>query len=135
MFFESNMIGLWFFLESDQKEQEEEDSDPPVVATNFFRIIENSIMTFYLFLKMDKKKSGSALNFFGVHGQDESPLQQTLTSLDKVWYDLSFWLFVTQARNLIDATLNTFQLCYCLTIVLNMEKIHSPSLTIFSWPL
>eukprot|EP00268_Persea_americana_P006066 TRINITY_DN12135_c0_g1_i1.p1 TRINITY_DN12135_c0_g1~~TRINITY_DN12135_c0_g1_i1.p1 ORF type:complete len:122 (+),score=32.17 TRINITY_DN12135_c0_g1_i1:779-1144(+) len=40
-------------------------------------------MTFCLFLKMDKKKSGSALHIFGAHGQAQSYLQQTLTALDK----------------------------------------------------
>lgn len=40
-------------------------------------------MTFRLFLKMDKKKSG-VLNLFGGHNQVESSLQQIQTSLDKV---------------------------------------------------
>ncbi|XXG51465.1 hypothetical protein AAC387_Pa03g0019 [Persea americana] len=71
------------FRESDQKQLEEGHIDTPVLANDLFGIIENSIMTFCLFLKMDKKKSGSALHIFGAHGQAQSYLQQTLTALDK----------------------------------------------------
>lgn len=72
---------------------EEEHIDTPVLANDLFRIIENSIMTFCLFLKMDKKKSGSALHIFGAYGQAQSYLQQTLTALDKVSSDHSFFFF------------------------------------------
>ncbi|XP_010263215.1 PREDICTED: uncharacterized protein LOC104601547 [Nelumbo nucifera] len=65
----------------DQKEFEEE-SDLPVLASDLIRIIEDSILTFRLFLKMDKKKS-SALSLFGGQNQIESPLHQIKSSLEK----------------------------------------------------
>ncbi|XP_077222949.1 uncharacterized protein LOC143856570 [Tasmannia lanceolata] len=66
----------------DQKEKEEEDSDNPVLAADLIRIIESSILTFHLFLKIDKKKTGSILHLFGGN-QASSYLQQVQTSLDK----------------------------------------------------
>ncbi|XP_058068341.1 uncharacterized protein LOC131217437 [Magnolia sinica] len=71
------------FLGSDQKEQEEEDSGMLVLANDLIKVIENSIMTFLLFLKSDKKNSGGVLNLFRGNNQAENSLQQIQASLDK----------------------------------------------------
>ncbi|OVA19223.1 Ribosomal protein L34Ae [Macleaya cordata] len=73
---------------SDKKERgeegvEEEESDAPVLTSDLIRIIEASILTFHLFLKMDKKKPSKILNLFGGQNQIASPLQQIQSSLDK----------------------------------------------------
>eukprot|EP00268_Persea_americana_P029182 TRINITY_DN28243_c0_g1_i2.p1 TRINITY_DN28243_c0_g1~~TRINITY_DN28243_c0_g1_i2.p1 ORF type:complete len:429 (+),score=117.98 TRINITY_DN28243_c0_g1_i2:609-1895(+) len=68
--------------ESDQRELEEGCSDSLVLAADLIKIIGSSIMTFRLFLKMDRKKSG-VLNLFGGLNQVESSLQQIQTSLGK----------------------------------------------------
>ncbi|XP_042498163.1 uncharacterized protein LOC122076735 isoform X2 [Macadamia integrifolia] len=64
-------------------QNKEEEADSPVLASDLIRIIEDSILTFRLFLKMDKKKSGSVLNLFGGQSQIASPLQQIQSFLEK----------------------------------------------------
>ncbi|XP_010259880.1 PREDICTED: uncharacterized protein LOC104599166 [Nelumbo nucifera] len=61
----------------------EEGSDLAVHASDLIRIIEESILTFRVFLKMDKKKSGGVLNLFGGQNQVASPLQEIKSSLEK----------------------------------------------------
>lgn len=72
------------FLGSDQQSTEDEDSDMRVLAADLIRIMENSILTFHLFLKRDKKKSSGALNPFGNQNQHATPLHQVQSSLEKV---------------------------------------------------
>ncbi|KAM0001220.1 hypothetical protein Hdeb2414_s0385g00882561 [Helianthus debilis subsp. tardiflorus] len=62
----------------------EEESDMLVRAPDLIRIIESSILTFQMFIKMDKKKKKSR-NLFGGQGQNQmaTPLQQVQSSLDK----------------------------------------------------
>ncbi|KAK1289875.1 hypothetical protein QJS10_CPB18g00068 [Acorus calamus] len=55
----------------------------PVLATDMRKIIEECILTFRCFLKMDKKKSGGVLHLFRGHNQVVSSLQQIQASLDK----------------------------------------------------
>ena len=62
----------------------EVDSDKPILAIDLIKIIEDSILTFRFFLKMDKKKSGG---FFRAHSP-RSSLQQVQASLEKVCYML-----------------------------------------------
>lgn len=62
----------------------EEESDFLVLASDLIRIIESSILTFHLFLKMDKKKSSGVLNLFGGQNQTATPLQQIQSFLEKV---------------------------------------------------
>ncbi|KAJ0985176.1 hypothetical protein J5N97_003532 [Dioscorea zingiberensis] len=57
--------------------------DSPILAPELIKIMEDSILTFCQFLKMDKKKSGSSLNLFGGHDQLASSLHQVQSSLDK----------------------------------------------------
>ncbi|KAG6474275.1 hypothetical protein ZIOFF_068200 [Zingiber officinale] len=56
-----------------------EDSDEPVLATDLIKIIEESILTFLLFLRMDKKKSG----FLFQVQSSRNPLQQLQASFEK----------------------------------------------------
>ncbi|XP_044495792.1 uncharacterized protein LOC123218404 [Mangifera indica] len=65
-----------------EKETEEEESNFAVLASDLIKIIESSIMTMYLFLKMDKTKSG-VLNLFGNQSQIASPVHQVQSSLEK----------------------------------------------------
>ncbi|KAJ0817008.1 hypothetical protein HanPI659440_Chr00c09g0721801 [Helianthus annuus] len=65
------------------QEMTEEESDMLVRAPDLIRIIESSILTFQMFIKMDKKKKSR--NLFGGQGQNQmaTPLQQVQSSLDK----------------------------------------------------
>ncbi|KAK4267719.1 hypothetical protein QN277_024462 [Acacia crassicarpa] len=68
---------------SDQPSAEEH-SDIRVLAPDLIRIIEHSILTFFLFLKRDKKKpSGGVINLFGNQNQLATPLQQVQSNLEK----------------------------------------------------
>ncbi|KAB1218251.1 hypothetical protein CJ030_MR3G026131 [Morella rubra] len=68
---------------SDTREAEEEESDLTILAPDLIRIVESSILTFHLFMKMDKKKSSGVLHLFGSHNQFATPLQQVQSSLEK----------------------------------------------------
>ncbi|XVF74934.1 hypothetical protein PTKIN_Ptkin13bG0149800 [Pterospermum kingtungense] len=72
-----NIIG------SDQKEKVEEESDYLVLAPDIIRIIESSILTFQMFVKMDKKKNSGVLNLFGNQNPMATPLQQVQSLLEK----------------------------------------------------
>lgn len=75
---------------SDKKETEEEESDLVVLAPDLIKIVESSILTFHLFMKIDKKKSSGVLRLFGNQNQLATPLQQIQSSLEKVRsYDIS----------------------------------------------
>lgn len=69
---------------SDTREAEEEESDLTILAPDLIRIVESSILTFHLFMKMDKKKSSGVLHLFGSHNQLATPLQQVQSSLEQV---------------------------------------------------
>lgn len=66
---------------SDEKEVKEEESDLKVLAPDLIKTIESSILTFHLFLKMDKRKSGGVRDLFGGQTQLATPLQQVQSSL------------------------------------------------------
>ncbi|KAM6589829.1 hypothetical protein CsatA_012434 [Cannabis sativa] len=68
---------------SDQKELEGEESPLTVLAADLIKIMESSILTFHLFLKMDKKKSSGSLNLFGNQNHNATPLHQIQSSLEK----------------------------------------------------
>ncbi|XP_073152449.1 uncharacterized protein [Henckelia pumila] len=61
----------------------EEASDIIVLASDFIRIIESSILSFHQFVKMDKKKSSSSRNLFGTQNQMATPVEQIQSSLEK----------------------------------------------------
>ncbi|KAL5974176.1 hypothetical protein ACLOJK_030839 [Asimina triloba] len=87
------------FQGSDQRGQED-NSESPVFASDLRKEIENAIMTFRLFLKSDKKKSGSVLNLFGGNNQAENSLQQIQASLDKQQRHRSHFLLSMEPRAL-----------------------------------
>ncbi|MED6168983.1 hypothetical protein PIB30_017128 [Stylosanthes scabra] len=59
------------------------DSDMRVLAPDLVKIIESCILTFHLFLKRDKKKSGGVINLFGNQSQLATPLHQVQSTLEK----------------------------------------------------
>ncbi|KAK6787349.1 hypothetical protein RDI58_015874 [Solanum bulbocastanum] len=67
-------------LGSDQKKLE--DDELPVLAPDLLKVIESSILTFRLFVKMDKKSS-SVRNLFGSQNQMTTPVHQVQCSLEK----------------------------------------------------
>ena len=62
----------------------EEETDYLVLAPDIIRIIESLILTFQLFVKMDKKRHSSILNLFGNQNLMATPLQQVQSLLEKV---------------------------------------------------
>ncbi|KAK8681454.1 hypothetical protein V6N13_053857 [Hibiscus sabdariffa] len=64
---------------SDQKAKVEEESDYLVLAPDIIRIIESIILTFQLFVKIDKKKH----SLFGNQNPMATPLQQVKSLLEK----------------------------------------------------
>ena len=65
----------------------EKDTDFTVLAEDLIKLLESSILTFNVFLKMDKKKpNGVTTNLFGNHNNMNSttPLQLVQSSIDKV---------------------------------------------------
>ncbi|CAL1386765.1 unnamed protein product [Linum trigynum] len=67
----------------DGKDARELDSDSVVRALDLIRVIESAILTFHLFVKMDKKKSNAGITFFGNQNQIATPLQMIQSSIDK----------------------------------------------------
>ncbi|KAJ8560161.1 hypothetical protein K7X08_004219 [Anisodus acutangulus] len=65
---------------SDQKKLE--DDELPVLAPDLLKVIESSILTFRLFVKMDKKAS-TVRNLFGSQSQIATPVHQIQCSLEK----------------------------------------------------
>ncbi|CAN0840189.1 hypothetical protein LINGRAHAP2_LOCUS2754 [Linum grandiflorum] len=65
------------------KEAEELESDSMVHAPDLIRVLENSILTFQLFVKMDKKKQNAVITLFGNQNQIATPLQMIQSSIDK----------------------------------------------------
>ncbi|KAL0855565.1 hypothetical protein Bca101_060718 [Brassica carinata] len=63
----------------------EKDTDFMVLADDLIRIIEISILTFNVFLKMDKKKPNGIIHMFGNnnHISSTTPLQLVQSSIDK----------------------------------------------------
>ncbi|ESQ47858.1 hypothetical protein EUTSA_v10020782mg [Eutrema salsugineum] len=71
---------------SDKKEMEK-DTDFMVIADDLIKIIESSILTFNVFLKMDKKKPNGVIHLFGNHNNNHmnstTPLQLVQSSVEK----------------------------------------------------
>jgi Protein of unknown function (DUF1666) len=72
----------------DRGDQPRDESDPAVAATDLIKVLEDSILTFRLFLKKDKTKSAA---LFGAHSAAGSSLHQVQTSLDKVYIIYRFF--------------------------------------------
>ncbi|XP_010508706.1 PREDICTED: uncharacterized protein LOC104785224 [Camelina sativa] len=67
---------------SDKKEMEK-DTGFMVLADDLIQIIESSILTFNVFLKMDKKKPNGGIHLFGNNMNSTTPLQLVQSSIDK----------------------------------------------------
>jgi hypothetical protein len=67
---------------ADKKENTEDETEPSIFASDLIKLLEESILTFRLFLKKDKKKSSAS-----AHGHNGSSIQQVQSSLDKVFLD------------------------------------------------
>ncbi|XP_072973104.1 uncharacterized protein [Typha angustifolia] len=76
----SKLLQVPSFEGSHQEEHVEDDLEPAVLASNLIKVMEESILTFRLFLKMDKRKSST---LFRSHSHAGSSLQQVQASLDK----------------------------------------------------
>ncbi|KAJ7962663.1 Ribosomal protein L34Ae [Quillaja saponaria] len=70
-------------IQGSDQQGTEDDSDTRVLAPDLIRIIENAILTFHRFLKIDKKKSSGVRNMFGNQNQLVTPLQQIQSSIEK----------------------------------------------------
>lgn len=70
----------------------EKDTDFMVFADDLIKIIESSILTFNVFLKMDKKKPNGVIHLFGNHNTNHmtttTPLQLVQSSIEKVRFSL-----------------------------------------------
>ncbi|GAB2293067.1 hypothetical protein Dimus_027285 [Dionaea muscipula] len=63
---------------------EDEEADSVVLAPDLISVIENLILTFHDFLKMDKKKPNGGLNIFSSQNQAAAtPLQQVQSAIEK----------------------------------------------------
>ncbi|KAJ0264550.1 hypothetical protein HA466_0028800 [Hirschfeldia incana] len=68
---------------TDTKEMEK-DTDFMVLAEDLIKILESSVLTFNVFLKMDKKKPNGVTNLFGNHNMNSTtPLQLVQSSIEK----------------------------------------------------
>ncbi|GJX84014.1 putative ribosomal protein L34Ae [Tanacetum coccineum] len=82
----SKLLQVPNILGQDRKDMttEEESEMQLVEAPDLIRIIESSILTFQMFVKMDKKKKSNGVrNIFGGQNQMVTPLQQVQSLLDK----------------------------------------------------
>ena len=82
----SNTFELKHLSGTDKKEMEK-DTEFMVLAEDLIKLLESSILTFNVFLKMDKKKpNGVTTNLFGNHNNMNSttPLQLVQSSIEKV---------------------------------------------------
>ena len=103
---------------SDQKEIEGEESSLTVLAPDLIKIMESSILTFHLFLKMDKKKSSGVRNRSG--SQTATPLYQIQSSLDKAWFQLRatlhYKLYLSFSRSSVQNIASNPLIQLCLII-------------------
>ncbi|KAF3338871.1 hypothetical protein FCM35_KLT16342 [Carex littledalei] len=76
----SKLLQVPNFQGLDREDRARDESEPAVVATDLVKVLEESILTFRLFLKKDKTKSGVLL---GAHSTAGSSLHQVQASLDK----------------------------------------------------
>ncbi|KAH7564858.1 hypothetical protein ACOSQ2_021652 [Xanthoceras sorbifolium] len=70
-------------IQAQKEKTGEEESDFVVLAPDLMRIIESSILTLHLFLKIDKRRSSGVLNLFGNQSQIATPLHQVQSLLVK----------------------------------------------------
>jgi hypothetical protein len=66
---------------AERKDNDEDQMEASIFASDLIKLLEESILTFRLFLKKDKKKSSALMS---VNGHTGSSIQQVQSSLDKV---------------------------------------------------
>ncbi|XP_057549758.1 uncharacterized protein LOC130827887 [Amaranthus tricolor] len=67
----------------DQNMVDDDESDYRILAPDLLKLIQTSILTFYTFLKMDKKKAGGIRNLFGSDNQIATSLQHVQQVVEK----------------------------------------------------
>lgn len=71
-------------IQGTDKTEMEKDTEFMVLAEDLIKIIESTILTFNVFLKMDKKKPNGVNNLFGNHNMNSTtPLQLVQSSIEK----------------------------------------------------
>lgn len=65
---------------ADKKDNTEDQMEPSIFAPDLIKLLEESILTFRLFLKKDKKKNSGT----STHGHTGSSIHHVQSSLDKV---------------------------------------------------
>uniref|UniRef100_A0A0D9X9T8 Uncharacterized protein n=1 Tax=Leersia perrieri TaxID=77586 RepID=A0A0D9X9T8_9ORYZ len=76
----SKLLQVPTFQVADGKYNAEDQVEPSIFAPDLIKLLEESILTFRLFLKKDKKKNSALMS---VHGHTGSSIQQVQSSLDK----------------------------------------------------
>uniref|UniRef100_A0ACD5Y2I4 Uncharacterized protein n=1 Tax=Avena sativa TaxID=4498 RepID=A0ACD5Y2I4_AVESA len=76
----SKLLQVPTFQVPERKDNDEDQMEPSIFASDLIKLLEESILTFRLFLKKDKKKSSALMS---VHGHTGSSVQQVQSSLDK----------------------------------------------------
>ncbi|KAL5222078.1 hypothetical protein ABZP36_026791 [Zizania latifolia] len=76
----SKLLQVPTFQVADSKYNVEDQVEPSIFAPDLIKLLEESILTFRLFLKKDKKKNSSLMS---VHSHTGSSIQQVQLSLDK----------------------------------------------------
>lgn len=76
----SKLLQVPTFQVADKKDNAEDQMEPSTFAPDLIKLLEESILTFRLFLKKDKKRSSVLMS---VHGHTGSSIQQVQSSLDK----------------------------------------------------
>lgn len=87
---------------ADQNMVDDEESDYRILAPDLLKLIQTSILTFYTFLRMDKKKAGGVRNLFGSQNQIATSLQHVQQVVEKVLILKSNVVFYSQAEGFTD---------------------------------
>ncbi|KAM0858190.1 hypothetical protein ACQ4PT_047991 [Festuca glaucescens] len=76
----SKLLQVPTFQVAERKDNDEDQMEASIFASDLIKLLEESILTFRLFLKKDKKKSSALMS---VNGHTGSSIQQVQSSLDK----------------------------------------------------
>ncbi|PWZ29222.1 hypothetical protein Zm00014a_019196 [Zea mays] len=76
----SKLLQVPTFQVADRKDNTDDQMEPAISAHDLIKLLEESILTFRLFLKKDKRKGGVLMS---AHGHTGSSIQQVQSSLDK----------------------------------------------------
>ncbi|RLN03110.1 uncharacterized protein C2845_PM13G22830 [Panicum miliaceum] len=76
----SKLLQVPTFQVADKKDNTEDQMEPSIFAPDLIKLLEESILTFRLFLKKDKKKNSAHMS---AHGHTGSSIHQVQSSLDK----------------------------------------------------